>query len=63
MKPIKPTAPMPKMLIFMDSQSSSLPGFTANFMALAACNSQDLIPIFYHAHSRFQYSIIKVTVI
>jgi len=35
MKPINPIAPMPNKLIFMDSQSSLLPGFTANFKVLA----------------------------
>jgi hypothetical protein len=52
--PIKPTAPMPRMLIFIDSQSSSLPGFTANFKVLPACVSQDFIPIFI-AHQDFIY--------
>jgi hypothetical protein len=60
-KPTKPTKPMPKRLIFMESQSSSLPGFVASFNVLAACISQDFIPIFT-AHSRFHYSIINVTV-
>jgi hypothetical protein len=35
-KPINPTAPMPSKLIFMESQSSSLPGFVASFKVLAA---------------------------
>jgi hypothetical protein len=34
-KPTSPIAPMPNKLIFMDSQSSLLPGFTANFKVLA----------------------------
>jgi hypothetical protein len=58
-KPIKPTAPMPKMLIFTESQSSSLSGLEASFSVLDACVSQDFIPIFT-AHSTFHYSIIKV---
>jgi hypothetical protein len=33
--PINPTAPMPNKLIFIDSQSSLLPGFVANFKVLA----------------------------
>ncbi len=35
-KPIKPTAPMPSRLIFMDSQSSVLSGFCESFRVLAA---------------------------
>jgi hypothetical protein len=34
-KPISPIAPIPNKLIFIDSQSSVLPGFTANFKVLA----------------------------
>jgi hypothetical protein len=34
-KPTSPIAPMPNKLIFIDSQSSLLPGFTANFKVLA----------------------------
>jgi hypothetical protein len=34
-KPTRPITPMPKKLIFMDSQSSVLPGFIANFKVLA----------------------------
>jgi len=33
--PTNPTAPMPKKLIFIDSQSSVLPGFVASFKVLA----------------------------
>jgi hypothetical protein len=33
--PTNPTAPMPNKLIFIDSQSSLLPGFVANFKVLA----------------------------
>jgi hypothetical protein len=50
--PIKPTAPIPKKLIFTESQSSSRPGLTASFNVLAACDIQDFMPIFT-AHSRF----------
>ena len=46
-KPIKPTAPMPRRLIFMESQTSSLPGFVASLIVLAACVSQDRMPMFY----------------
>lgn len=46
-KPTKPTAPMPRRLIFMESQSSSLPGFVASFMVLAACVSHDRMPMIY----------------
>ena len=60
-KPTNPITPMPNRLIFMESQSSSLPGLVASFNVLAACISQDFIPIFT-AHSRFHYSIINVTV-
>jgi hypothetical protein len=35
MKPTSPITPMPNKLIFIDSQSSVLPGFTANFKVLA----------------------------
>jgi hypothetical protein len=49
------------MLIFIDSHSSSLPGFIANFKVLAACDSQDPIPILI-ATPRFHLSIINVTV-
>ena len=35
-KPTKPTAPMPSRLIFMESQSSSLPGLVASLSVLAA---------------------------
>ncbi len=52
---------MPKRLIFIESHSSSLLGLEANFKVLAACVSQDFIPIFT-AHSRFHYSIINITV-
>src|SRR3972149_1759903 len=34
-KPINPIAPMPNKLILIDSQSSLLPGFVANFKVLA----------------------------
>jgi hypothetical protein len=34
-KPTSPITPMPNKLIFIDSQSSALPGFTANFTVLA----------------------------
>jgi hypothetical protein len=33
--PIKPIAPMPRKHIFIDSQSSLAPGFTASFNVLA----------------------------
>ena len=45
----------------MDSQSSSLSGFDASFMVLAAWDSHDFIPI-VTAHKRFQLAIINVTV-
>jgi hypothetical protein len=51
---------MPKTLILIESHSSSRPGLTASFNVLAACVSQDLIPIFT-AHSRFHLAIINVT--
>jgi len=35
MNPIKPIAPMPRKQIFIDSQSSLVPGFTASFNVLA----------------------------
>jgi hypothetical protein len=35
-KPTKPTAPMPNKLIFIESQSSSLPGLVASFNVLPA---------------------------
>jgi hypothetical protein len=34
--PIKPTADIPNKHIFIDNQSSSLPGFTASFSVLPA---------------------------
>jgi hypothetical protein len=34
-KPTKPITPMPRKHIFIDSQSSLLPGFTASFRVLA----------------------------
>ena len=61
-KPIRPITPMPRALIFMDSQSSSLSGLDASFSVLAAWVNQDLIPILT-AHSRFHLGIINVTVI
>ena len=61
-KPIKPTAPMPRTLIFIDSHSSSLSGFEASFKVLAACCSHDLNPILT-ALTRFHLGIINVTVI
>jgi hypothetical protein len=60
-KPINPTAPMPKRVTFIESQSSSLPGFTDSLSILAACCSQDFTPICI-AHTRFHYSIINVAV-
>ena len=45
-KPISPTAPMASKLIFMESQSSSLPGFVASFKVLAAWDSHDRMPMF-----------------
>ena len=60
-KPIKPTAPMPRTVIFTDSHSSVLSGLEASFKVLAACCSHDLIPILT-AHSRFHLGIINVTV-
>jgi hypothetical protein len=36
MKPIPPIATMPKKQIFIDSQSSVLPGFVASFSSLDA---------------------------
>lgn len=52
---------MPKRLILIESQSSSLSGFTASFRVLAACVNQDFMLILI-AHSRFHYSIINITV-
>jgi hypothetical protein len=44
-KPTKPTAPIPSRLIFMESQSSSLPGFVASLIILAAWVSHDRMPM------------------
>lgn len=44
MYPTAPIAATPKMQIFMDSHSSSLPGFLANFIILAAELRNDLSP-------------------
>jgi hypothetical protein len=49
-KPTSPMTPMPSTLIFTDSQSSVLPGFTANFKVLAAWDNHDLMPIFTDTH-------------
>jgi len=43
-KPIAPIATTPKMQIFTDSHTSSLPGFLANFSILAAELKNDLTP-------------------
>jgi len=43
--PIIPIAPMPRMHIFIDSQSSLLPGFVASFSVFAHCARNDLNPI------------------
>ena len=61
MKPIIPTAPIPSRLIFMDSHSSSLSGFTDSFSVLPAWVSQDFTPILI-AKPRFHHSIINVAV-
>ena len=45
-KPSKPITPMPSRLIFMESQSSSLPGFVASLMVLAAWVNQSRKPMF-----------------
>ena len=50
-KPTNPMTPMPSKLIFMDSQSSVRPGFTANFNVLATCDNHDLKPIFTDTHN------------
>ncbi len=60
-KPIKPIAPIPSMLIFMDSQSSSLSGFDDSFKVFAACDSQSRIPILT-AQLGFHLAIINVAV-
>jgi hypothetical protein len=60
-KPIRPTTPMPRRLIFIDNQSSSRPGLTANFKVLEACVSQDFIPILI-AHPRFHLTIINIAI-
>ncbi len=44
MKPIAPMAAIPRMQIFIDSHSSSLPGFLASFSILAAELKNDLMP-------------------
>jgi hypothetical protein len=44
--PIRPTAPIPNKLIFIDCQSSVLPGLTANFNVLAHWDKNDRAPIF-----------------
>jgi hypothetical protein len=45
MKPMTPTAPKPMKHIFIDSQSSLFPGFTASFNVLAHCDRNDLKPM------------------
>jgi hypothetical protein len=52
---------MPRKLIFIDSQSSVLPGFVANFRVLKHWDRNDRMPMFI-AHSTFHLGIIKVTV-
>lgn len=51
---------MPKKHIFIDSQSSLLPGFTESFNVLAHWDRNDLKPMFL-AHSTFQ-SDINITI-
>jgi hypothetical protein len=46
MKPINPTASTPKKHIFIDSQSSSIPGFLANLSNLKLAFTKDLTPNF-----------------
>jgi hypothetical protein len=48
MNPISPTAPIPKKQIFIDSQSSLFPGFTASFSVLAHWDRNDLKPIVFN---------------
>jgi hypothetical protein len=44
-KPINPIKPIPKKLIFIDSQSSVFPGFTASLRVLVHWVMNDCIPI------------------
>jgi hypothetical protein len=41
-KPTNPIAPMPRKHIFIDSQSSLAPGFTASFSVFALRDRNDL---------------------
>jgi hypothetical protein len=46
-KPIKPISAMPRKQIFIESQSSLLPGFVANLSSLFEAERNDLNPMVY----------------